>query len=87
MISWNNIFGILFKKLAKRHLYSNRLQQLKNYLCMFFRSGDIGRRQRIKKNPLRHKKTHYVIIDSCSAYFMLNFVRGYLKKVDEIFQF
>ena len=42
---------------------------------MFFRSEDIERRQR-KKNALRHKNTHYVIIDACSAYFMLNFFRS-----------
>ena len=48
------VFGILLTKFAKRQLYSSRLLQLKNYLCMFFRSVDIGRRQRIKK-------THYVI--------------------------
>ena len=87
VISWKNIFLILLKILAKRQLYSSRLQQLKNYLCMFFRSVDIGHRQRIKKTSLRHKKTHYVIIDACSAYFMLNFVRRYLKKLMRYFNF
>ena len=67
------MFWILLKQLEKRLLDSSRLQHLKNYLCMFFRFGEIGRRQWIKKN-------HYVIIDSFSAYFMLNFIRRYLKK-------
>ena len=79
VISWKNTFWILLKKLANRQLYSSRLQQLKNYLCMFFRSGDIGHRQRINKNILRHKKTECVIINACTAYVMLNFVRRYLK--------
>ena len=43
VISCKNSFWILLKKLANRQLYSRRLQQLKNYLSMFFRSGDIGR--------------------------------------------
>ena len=42
------------------------------------------------KNKKTHyvlKKSHYVIIDSCSAYFMLNFVRRYLKMLMRYFNF
>ena len=42
-------FGDFIEQIAKRQLYSSRLQQLMNYLCMFFRSEDTGRRLRIKK--------------------------------------
>ena len=82
VISWKNIFCILLNKLAKRQFYSSRLQQLKNYLCMIFRSGDIGRRQRIKK-------THYVIQNNWLLLGILyvKFHSSISQNVDEIFQF
>ena len=82
---WKNIFVILLKKLAKRHLYSSRLQQFELSVYVF----PVWRYWTTPKN----KKTHYVIKNAFRnnwlllGIFYVNFCSTISQKVDEIFQF
>ena len=86
--SWylGKIFFGFYWKISQKTVLIKSIATVKNYLCMFFCYGDIGRRQRITK-------THYVIKNSLRnnwlllGIFYVKFRSTITQNVDEIFQF